>query len=51
MIRAVLFDLDGTLLDRRQSLEQFIHDQYNRFNLSFNKHRKIRVLFSISQTR
>ncbi|MBH0359952.1 HAD family hydrolase [Bacillus toyonensis] len=31
MIRAVLFDLDGTLLDRRQSLEQFIRDQYNRF--------------------
>ncbi|MED0937253.1 HAD family hydrolase [Bacillus cereus] len=31
MIQAVLFDLDGTLLDRRQSLEQFIHDQYNRF--------------------
>ncbi|MCU5704657.1 HAD family hydrolase [Bacillus wiedmannii] len=31
MIRSVLFDLDGTLLDRRQSLEQFIHDQYNRF--------------------
>lgn len=31
MIRAVLFDLDGTLLDRRQSLEQFIHNQYNRF--------------------
>ncbi|WDL91685.1 HAD-IA family hydrolase [Bacillus sp. HNR-4] len=31
MIRAVLFDLDGTLLDRRQSLEQFIYDQYNRF--------------------
>ncbi|PHA61412.1 HAD family hydrolase [Bacillus wiedmannii] len=31
MIRAVFFDLDGTLLDRRQSLEQFIHDQYNRF--------------------
>ena len=26
MIRAVLFDLDGTLLDRRQSLEQFIYD-------------------------
>ncbi|WP_237981522.1 HAD family hydrolase [Bacillus thuringiensis] len=32
MIRAVLFDLDGTLLDRCQSLEQFIHDQYNRFS-------------------
>ncbi|MCU5341936.1 HAD-IA family hydrolase [Bacillus cereus] len=31
MIRAVFFDLDGTLLDRRQSLEQFIHNQYNRF--------------------
>lgn len=31
MIRAVLFDLDGTLLDRCQSLEQFIYDQYNRF--------------------
>ncbi|MFZ3198485.1 MAG: HAD family hydrolase, partial [Bacillus mycoides] len=31
MIRAILFDLDGTLLDRRQSLEQFIRDQYNRF--------------------
>ena len=31
MIRAVVFDLDGTLLDRRQSLEKFIHDQYNRF--------------------
>ncbi|PGC66147.1 HAD family hydrolase [Bacillus toyonensis] len=31
MIRAVLFDLDGTLLDRRQSLEQFLRDQYNRF--------------------
>lgn len=31
MIQAVLFDLDGTLLNRRQSLEQFIRDQYNRF--------------------
>ncbi len=31
MIRAILFDLDGTLLDRRQSLEQFICEQYNRF--------------------
>ncbi|MGG0302654.1 HAD-IA family hydrolase [Bacillus albus] len=35
MIRAVLFDLDGTLLDRSQSLEGFIHDQYNRFSLHF----------------
>ncbi|MGH0499531.1 putative hydrolase of the HAD superfamily [Bacillus wiedmannii] len=31
MRRAVFFDLDGTLLDRCQSLEQFIYDQYNRF--------------------
>ncbi|MDM5195822.1 HAD family hydrolase [Bacillus hominis] len=31
MIRAVLFDLDGTLLDRRQSLVRFIRDQYDRF--------------------
>ncbi|PGO33047.1 HAD family hydrolase [Bacillus cereus] len=35
MIRAVLFDLDGTLLDRHQSLERFIHVQYNRFSLHF----------------
>ncbi|MED0988487.1 HAD family hydrolase [Bacillus nitratireducens] len=35
MIRAVLFDLDGTLLDRHQSLGRFIHDQYNRFSLHF----------------
>ncbi|EJQ50248.1 HAD hydrolase, family IA [Bacillus cereus BAG5X1-1] len=35
MIHAVLFDLDGTLLDRRQSLVRFIHDQYNRFSLHF----------------
>lgn len=35
MIHAVLFDLDGTLLDRRQSLERFIHDQYNHFSLHF----------------
>ena len=31
MIRAVLFDLDGTLLDRSQSLESFISQQYNRY--------------------
>ncbi|WP_410984003.1 HAD family hydrolase [Bacillus cereus] len=31
MIRAVLFDLDGTLLDRRKSLESFISDQYERY--------------------
>lgn len=31
-IRAVLFDLDGTLLDRRQSFERFVRDQWQRFN-------------------
>lgn len=31
MIRAALFDLDGTLLDRRLSLESFIHNQYDRY--------------------
>jgi putative hydrolase of the HAD superfamily len=30
-IRAVLFDLDGTLLDRHRSLELFIRDQWSRF--------------------
>lgn len=31
MIKAVLFDLDGTLLDRAGSLKLFIDQQYNRF--------------------
>lgn len=31
MIKAVLFDLDGTLLDRDASLQQFIAAQYDRF--------------------
>jgi len=30
-IRAVLFDLDGTLLDRASSLELFLNQQYDRF--------------------
>ncbi|MBC6971346.1 HAD family hydrolase [Bacillus sp. Xin] len=37
MIRAVLFDLDGTLLDRRQSLESFISDQYERYAEHFTE--------------
>jgi putative hydrolase of the HAD superfamily len=30
-IQAVVFDLDGTLLDRRQSFERFVRDQWERF--------------------
>ena len=30
-IQTVIFDLDGTLLDRRRSFEQFMHDQWSRF--------------------
>ncbi|WP_391121584.1 HAD family hydrolase [Psychrobacillus sp. L3] len=32
MIRAVLFDLDGTLLDRDESVKKFINDQYKRLH-------------------
>ena len=35
-IRAVLFDLDGTLLDRRRSFERFVRDQWERFAHSFS---------------
>ena len=30
-IQAVIFDLDGTLLDRRRSFERFVRDQWERF--------------------
>ncbi|MFB3164842.1 HAD family hydrolase [Neobacillus sp. 179-J 1A1 HS] len=32
MIKAVLFDLDGTLLDRDESVKKFIDHQYDRLN-------------------
>jgi len=31
-LEAVVFDLDGTLLDRRRSFERFVRDQWNRFS-------------------
>ena len=34
MIKAVLFDLDGTLLDRDSSVKGFIYSQYDRLNNS-----------------
>lgn len=36
-IKAVLFDLDGTLLDRETSLQQFITAQYHRFASALEK--------------
>jgi putative hydrolase of the HAD superfamily len=36
MIKAVLFDLDGTLLNRDSSLQQFVADQYHRFFTCLN---------------
>lgn len=32
MIKAVLFDLDGTLLNRDESIKRFINNQYERLN-------------------
>ncbi|PTI44802.1 HAD family hydrolase, partial [Staphylococcus xylosus] len=37
MIKAILFDLDGTILDRESSLNNFIDDQYDKF-ISYLKH-------------
>lgn len=36
MLKAVIFDLDGTLLDRDASLRMFVDDQYNRFSNSLH---------------
>lgn len=32
MIKAVIFDLDGTLLNRDESVKKFIDNQYERLN-------------------
>ncbi|BAZ48451.1 HAD-superfamily hydrolase [Nostoc sp. NIES-4103] len=40
MLKAIIFDLDGTLLDRDSSIKHFISTQYNRFAPRFNNIRK-----------
>ena len=35
-VKAVVFDLDGTLLDRRSSFERFVRDQWKRFTKSLH---------------
>ncbi|GJD19708.1 HAD-superfamily hydrolase [Rivularia sp. IAM M-261] len=37
MIKAILFDLDGTLLDRDTSIQNFISNQYERLKSQLNK--------------
>jgi putative hydrolase of the HAD superfamily len=44
MIRSILFDLDGTLLDRHKSLLNFISDQYERIINEFQHVDKERYL-------
>jgi putative hydrolase of the HAD superfamily len=36
MIKAVIFDLDGTLLNREASVRKFVGKQYDRFNNEFS---------------
>ncbi|MYL55030.1 HAD-IIIA family hydrolase [Pontibacillus yanchengensis] len=37
MVKAVLFDLDGTLLNRDASVKAFIHNQYERFQACLSR--------------
>lgn len=37
MIKAILFDLDGTLLDRDTSIQNFIANQYERLKPQLSK--------------
>ncbi|MFZ8102361.1 HAD hydrolase-like protein, partial [Staphylococcus arlettae] len=40
MIKAILFDLDGTILDRQSSLIKFIDYQYDKFKNYLNHIKK-----------
>jgi putative hydrolase of the HAD superfamily len=42
-IQAVVFDLDGTLLDRRRSFERFARDQWRRFSHVLQVHPDVYV--------
>jgi len=44
MIKAVLFDLDGTLLDRDASVKSFINSQYERLNESVGQVLKVQYV-------
>ncbi|MEQ1759265.1 MAG: HAD family hydrolase [Vicinamibacterales bacterium] len=51
-IQAVIFDLDGTLLDRRQSFERFIRVQWERFPTvhdAIDVDRYVRVLVELDR--
>lgn len=40
MIKGILFDLDGTILNRDESVRRFVEDQYERLCISFHLVRK-----------
>lgn len=48
-VKAVVFDLDGTLLDRRQSFERFVRDQWVRFEAlrTTDQEHYVRVLIEL----
>ncbi|SCX88830.1 putative hydrolase of the HAD superfamily [Lysinibacillus fusiformis] len=49
-IKAVLFDLDGTLLNRDESVKFFIESQYERLGMTLN-HSKRKLCVSFHSTR
>ncbi|WP_339293219.1 HAD hydrolase-like protein [Paenibacillus sp. FSL W8-0187] len=51
MIKGIIFDLDGTILDRAQSLIAFLENQYNRIHAfhKFEKHVFIQRFIELDQ--